>query len=189
MDSIRAFKSGKINILVATDVAARGLDISDVSHVFNYHIPFNPESYVHRIGRTGRAGKKGMAITLITPLEFKEIKKIQDEVKHTLEIEELPSFEESHNQIDQKVLKTKILDEAMGIYTELMDKSDETNGMLKLISLILSAQTDMRIGPSQREIERLRKQEELKNEDLKSYHRARRDRQYFGSSRFSKRRL
>jgi len=52
---IKSFKSGKLEILVATDVAARGLDINDVSHVINYHIPFESESYVHRIGRTGRA--------------------------------------------------------------------------------------------------------------------------------------
>ena len=61
-----------------TDVAARGLDVNDVTHVFNYHLPFDGESYVHRIGRTGRAGKDGMAISIVTPhnLElFKELKK------------------------------------------------------------------------------------------------------------------
>ncbi len=159
MDSIRAFKSGKIQILVATDVAARGLDISDVSHVFNYHIPLNPESYVHRIGRTGRAGKKGMAITLITPLEFKELKKIQDEVRHSLDIEELPVYEESHNDFAKKVLRTKILDEAMGIYQELIDKSDEINVILKLISYVLNQGGKDRIGPSQREIDQIKNQE------------------------------
>ena len=159
MDSIRAFKSGKIQILVATDVAARGLDISDVSHVFNYHIPLNPESYVHRIGRTGRAGKKGMAITLITPLEFKELKKIQDEVKHSLDIEELPLYEESHNDFAKKILKTKILDEAMGIYQELIDKGDEINVLLKLISYSLSHNNKSRIGPSQKEIDQIKNQE------------------------------
>lgn len=159
MDSMRVFKSGKIQILVATDVAARGLDISDVSHVFNYHIPFNPESYVHRIGRTGRAGKKGMAITLITPLEFKELRKIQNEVKNSLELEELPMQEESHNEFAKKVLKTKILDEAMSIYQELIDKHDETNAMLKLISYFLSCGVKSKIGPSQEEIQNLQNQE------------------------------
>ena len=66
--------------MVATDVAARGLDVKDVSHVFNYHIPFDPQSYVHRIGRTGRAGKSGQAITLVTTEEFKELQRIQKEV-------------------------------------------------------------------------------------------------------------
>jgi len=70
MSVLRAFKEGKLDILVATDVAARGLDISGVSHVYNYDIPQDPESYVHRIGRTGRAGKDGMSITLVTPNEM-----------------------------------------------------------------------------------------------------------------------
>ncbi len=73
------FKTGEIDILVATDVAARGLDISDISHVVNYAIPQDPETYVHRIGRTGRAGKEGIAITLVTPREtllLRDIKKL-----------------------------------------------------------------------------------------------------------------
>lgn len=168
MDSIKAFKSNKINILVATDVAARGLDISDVTHVFNYHIPLNPESYVHRIGRTGRAGKKGMAITLITPLEFKELKRIQEEVKNYLELEELPIYEESHNQVAQKILTTKIKDEAMDIYNELIDKSDETNAILKLISHLLNLNNKSKIGPSQHEIEKLQKNEKTLKQTNKS---------------------
>ena len=64
---IKAFRGSQIEILVATDVAARGLNVADITHVFNYHMPFDPESYVHRIGRTGRAGKKGTAITLVKP--------------------------------------------------------------------------------------------------------------------------
>ena len=69
MSVFRKFKEGTIDVLVATDVAARGLDISGVTHVYNFDIPQDPESYVHRIGRTGRAGKTGMAITFITPRE------------------------------------------------------------------------------------------------------------------------
>jgi ATP-dependent RNA helicase DeaD len=65
------FKGGMLEILVATDVAARGLDIKDVTHVINYSIPQNPDSYVHRIGRTGRAGKSGIAITFVTPREYR----------------------------------------------------------------------------------------------------------------------
>ena len=64
MEVIKGFRGSDIDILVATDVAARGLNIENVSHVFNYHIPFDPESYVHRIGRTGRAGKKGLPLRL-----------------------------------------------------------------------------------------------------------------------------
>jgi len=77
---IKAYRRGEVKIMVATDVAARGLDVKDVTHVFNYHIPFDPQSYVHRIGRTGRAGKSGQAITLVTTEEFKELQRIQKEV-------------------------------------------------------------------------------------------------------------
>ena len=64
-----ASSSGEIQILVASDVAARGLDIVDMSHVFNFDVPFSPEDYVHRIGRTGRAGKTGHSFTLASPSE------------------------------------------------------------------------------------------------------------------------
>jgi len=71
------FKSGEINILVASDVAARGLDIKGVSHVFNYDVPWHPDDYVHRIGRTGRAGAKGKAFTLVTPDDAEAIENIE----------------------------------------------------------------------------------------------------------------
>jgi len=77
---IKAYRRGQVKIMVATDVAARGLDVKDVTHVFNYHIPFDPQSYVHRIGRTGRAGRSGQAITLVTTEEFRELQRIQKEV-------------------------------------------------------------------------------------------------------------
>jgi superfamily II DNA/RNA helicase len=71
------FKSEEINILVASDVAARGLDIKDVSHVFNYDVPWHPDDYIHRIGRTGRAGKTGVAITLATPADAEAVEAIE----------------------------------------------------------------------------------------------------------------
>ena len=74
---LERFKAGEINILVASDVAARGLDIKDVSHVFNYDVPWHPDDYVHRIGRTGRAGKTGIAITLVTAADAEAIDNIE----------------------------------------------------------------------------------------------------------------
>jgi len=71
------FKTGEINILVASDVAARGLDIKGVSHVFNFDVPWHPDDYVHRIGRTGRAGAKGKAFTLVTPDDAEAIENIE----------------------------------------------------------------------------------------------------------------
>ncbi len=76
-DNLDSFKSGDIKILICSDVAARGIDIDDVTHVFNYDVPHNPEDYVHRIGRTGRAGKSGRAITLSTPEEDKALEAVQ----------------------------------------------------------------------------------------------------------------
>ena len=70
MSVLRDFKNNHLDILVASDVAARGLDISGVTHVYNYDIPQDPESYVHRIGRTGRAGTEGMSVTFVTPNEM-----------------------------------------------------------------------------------------------------------------------
>ena len=63
-EAIRAFKTSKLEILIATDVAARGLDVNDVTHVFNYHLPFDSESYVHRIGRTEELVKEGVVVSL-----------------------------------------------------------------------------------------------------------------------------
>lgn len=88
------FRRGEIELLVATDVAARGLDISDVTHVINYEIPQDAESYVHRIGRTGRAGKSGEAITLIAPREFRQLRDIERAVKSRIQRRDLPSMRE-----------------------------------------------------------------------------------------------
>ena len=91
---IKQFKSGEIDILVATDVAARGLDISGVTHVINYSIPQNPDSYIHRIGRTGRAGKSGIAITFVTPREYRNLKSIERSANTRILRAQLPTRED-----------------------------------------------------------------------------------------------
>jgi len=90
--ALRSFKSGHTNVLVATDVAARGIDIDSVSHVINYDIPEAPEDYVHRIGRTGRAGNKGTAITLFTLAEEHSMKAIERLTGERVERIVLPDF-------------------------------------------------------------------------------------------------
>ena len=75
--TLRRFRNNQIKVLVATDVAARGLDIDDISHVFNYNLPDDPEVYVHRVGRTGRAGKTGLAISMVTPREKRKISGVE----------------------------------------------------------------------------------------------------------------
>ncbi|WP_417673928.1 DEAD/DEAH box helicase [Pseudodonghicola sp.] len=84
--ALAAFKAGEIRVLVATDVAARGLDIPDVKHVYNYELPNVPDSYVHRIGRTARAGKDGAAIALCAPDEMEELKAIQKVMKMSIPV-------------------------------------------------------------------------------------------------------
>lgn len=133
--SIRAFKEGKVDILVATDVASRGLDISDVSHVFNYHMPLNPEVYVHRIGRTGRAGKKGMAITLVTPLEFKDLRRIKNQIKTSLELFEISNDNDNIGFIST-ILDYEISSNALDLYTQLSSKLDSTQLACKLLSYL-----------------------------------------------------
>lgn len=91
---MKKFKNGDVDILIATDVAARGLDIKDVTHVINYSIPQNPESYIHRIGRTGRAGKSGIAITFITPKEYSQLRLIEKNARTKISQAKLPTSEE-----------------------------------------------------------------------------------------------
>ena len=90
--ALRGFKSGKTRVLVATDVAARGIDIDSVSHVINYDVPAVPEDYVHRIGRTGRAGNKGRAITLLTTAEEHSMRAIEKLTGQAVERTLLPGF-------------------------------------------------------------------------------------------------
>nr|WP_280770462.1 DEAD/DEAH box helicase [Salipaludibacillus daqingensis] len=92
---IRKFKRGAIDILVATDVAARGLDVNNVSHVFNFDLPQDSESYVHRIGRTGRAGKSGIAFSFVTPKERDHLKVIEKSTKKTMKQQSVPTYEEA----------------------------------------------------------------------------------------------
>jgi superfamily II DNA/RNA helicase len=87
-----AFRNNEITLLVCSDVAARGLDIADVSHVFNFDVPFHAEDYVHRIGRTGRAGKSGVAMTLVTPEDAKQTAAIEDLIKQKVARETIPDL-------------------------------------------------------------------------------------------------
>lgn len=150
LKSINAFKDSSINILVATDIAARGLDISGVSHVFNFHIPLNPESYVHRIGRTGRAGKKGIAITLATPLEFKEIRRIKENTKASIELYEIPNIQDTMDKQDSnlldRILKHAISDDALRVYEQIRGNADMTQLVCKLLSMVL--QDSKVLGPN-----------------------------------------
>lgn len=86
---MKSFRDAKIQYLIATDVAARGLDVEGVTHVFNYDIPEDVESYIHRIGRTGRAGESGLAITFVAPKDEMYLKEIEKGIGATLQRQEL----------------------------------------------------------------------------------------------------
>jgi ATP-dependent RNA helicase DeaD len=96
--TIARLKSGQIDIVVATDVAARGLDVERVSHVINFDVPYDPESYVHRIGRTGRAGRSGDAILFIAPRERNMLRVIERATRQTIAPMELPTIEDVNEQ-------------------------------------------------------------------------------------------
>jgi superfamily II DNA/RNA helicase len=87
LKALAAFKRAEVDVLVCTDVAARGLDIADLPAVFNYDVPFNAEDYVHRIGRTGRAGASGLAVTLVTRDDSRLVSDIEKLIKKKIELE------------------------------------------------------------------------------------------------------
>ena len=100
------FRANQLKVLVATDVAARGLDIEDISHVFNYHLPDDAEVYVHRIGRTGRAGKTGVAITLVSPREKRRLREVEALTKQSIKKMEIPTVAEIHRHREAQVVDT-----------------------------------------------------------------------------------
>ena len=101
---LNRFRLGQTKVLVATDVAARGLDIEDISHVFNFDLPNDLESYVHRIGRTGRAGKTGTAISLVTPAEEFRIRKLESYTRKTISRAEIPTPEQILQKREEDLL-------------------------------------------------------------------------------------
>ncbi|QGG46918.1 DEAD/DEAH box helicase [Heliorestis convoluta] len=128
---MKKFRDGKAELLVATDVAARGIDVENVTHVVNYDIPQDPESYVHRIGRTGRAGRKGIAMTLINYREYRQLKLIERVTKARIQRRDLPSMadiverhKESHKSKLVKLLEGGHFGEYKSIISELADEYD-----------------------------------------------------------------
>ncbi|GAB3061486.1 DEAD/DEAH box helicase [Stenotrophomonas tumulicola] len=128
--TIAQLKEGKLDILVATDVAARGLDVERISHVLNYDIPYDTESYVHRIGRTGRAGRSGEAILFATPREKGMLRQIERATRQPIEEMQLPSVEAVN---DNRVNKfTARITETLGqggldFYRQLLERFEAEN--------------------------------------------------------------
>ena len=125
-------KKGKLDILIATDVAARGLDVPRISHVVNYDIPHDTESYVHRIGRTGRAGRSGDAILFVAPREKRLLHAIEKATKQEIEMMELPSTELIN---DQRIVKFKqritdtLATEQLGMFYQMIEQYEQEHNV------------------------------------------------------------
>ena len=117
------FRNGNINILVATDVAARGIDVDDIEVVINYDVPQNPENYIHRIGRTARAGNRGYAFTLVTPQDNHNLVNIKKKYKVKITEKNVPSSKEIEN-----IKNKRVIDEAIKIA-----KKEDLNHYIKVI--------------------------------------------------------
>jgi ATP-dependent RNA helicase DeaD len=163
---IKSFKRWQLEILVATDVAARWLDVNDVTHVFNYHIPLETESYVHRIGRTGRAWKEGVAISIVTPGEFRGLNRIEKHVKTTLKAQVVPSLwelkDKKLSKLVEKINSQEVDDKVYDIAQQLKETYDMSTLTYKLLSMALAEDSDNsnkrdKIGKGLTEIEKLLK--------------------------------
>jgi len=123
--TVENLKRKKIDILIATDVAARGLDVPRISHVVNYDVPYDTESYVHRIGRTGRAGREGDAILFVAPREKRMLQQIERATKQKIEALEMPSTEMINNnriaRFTQNISDT-IANEGLEFYASILEK-------------------------------------------------------------------
>ena len=142
MSVLRQFKSGQLDFLVATDVAARGLDISGVTHVYNYDIPQDPDSYVHRIGRTGRAGHKGVSVTFVTPNEIEYLHTIEDLTKKRMLPMKPPTAEEAlMGQISSglETIKAQVEANDTEKYEAMAESLLENYTPLQLVSAYLKA--------------------------------------------------
>ena len=166
---IRSFKGDKIEVLVATDVAARGLDVNDVSHVFNYQLPFDAEPYVHRIGRTGRGGKSGVAVSIVSPAEFRSLRKIQQTIGAQMEAKIVPTIDDVQNKNQDSFINSiksaKIDDKVCDLIDSMKEEFDLSTIAYKLATILLQKDKvsgKNNIGKSQKDIEFLL--ERMKND-------------------------
>ncbi|MDD7587633.1 MAG: DEAD/DEAH box helicase [Corynebacterium glucuronolyticum] len=142
--TVDQLRDGRLDILVATDVAARGLDVDRISHVFNYDIPHDTESYIHRIGRTGRAGRSGEAILFVTPRERRMLRSIERVTNATLEEMQLPTVDEVNESRKEKFadsITEALEDPQLSLFRSLVKQySDAHDVPLEDIAAALAAQ-------------------------------------------------
>ncbi|NVK40208.1 MAG: DEAD/DEAH box helicase [Oceanospirillaceae bacterium] len=168
---VERLKSGKIDILVGTDVVARGLDVERISHVLNYDIPYDTESYVHRIGRTGRAGRKGEAILFVAPRETRMLSAIEKATRQPLTRMELPSVGDINEKRVERFMQriTDTLDsEDLSLYLDLLSeyqKEHDTDPMRVAAALAALAQGETPLLLEEREIPTPREYRDEKRDD------------------------
>lgn len=150
---MRKFRDGSIDVLVATDVAARGLDISGVTHVINFDLPQDPESYVHRIGRTGRAGKEGTSWTFVTPREIDHLHFIEKVTRHRISRKPLPTMAEAMEG-KQRVIADRIIDVVSGeegstefklVAAQLLEQYDSVQLLSAAMKLLTGDKNDVAV--------------------------------------------
>jgi len=144
------FRRKQINVLVATDVAARGIDVVNMTHVINYSLPHDPDAYVHRIGRTGRAGKAGTAITFITPSEYNKLMFIKRKAKTDIKKLKVPNvkdiIEAKKNKINEDI--TAIKSEEIGdTYYNWAKKLLDDNNPTQILAKLLNYSFDDKLNP------------------------------------------
>ncbi|AIQ46425.1 DEAD/DEAH box helicase [Paenibacillus sp. FSL R7-0273] len=149
---MRKFRDGSIDVLVATDVAARGLDVSGVTHVINFDLPQDPESYVHRIGRTGRAGKEGTAWSFVTPREMDHLHLIERVTRHRITRKPLPTMAEAiegKQRITAERLLAMVeageLNEYKGIAIQLLEQYDSVQLLSAAMKLLTGDSKDAQV--------------------------------------------
>ena len=140
LNTLRKFKEGSLEFLVATDVAARGIDVENVSHVINYDLPQDTESYVHRIGRTGRANKEGIAYSLVTPREYILLKQIEKFTKSKIRRKEIPTvddiYEAKYKNIEEQV-KNIISEDNYKNFIPIATKLDEEYNLVDVAAALM----------------------------------------------------
>lgn len=149
---MRKFRDSSIDILVATDVAARGLDVSGVSHVINFDLPQDPESYVHRIGRTGRAGREGAAWTFVTPREIDHLHFIEKLTKHKIARKPMPSLAEAIEGKQRavvervmEVIQNDDFQEFKGSAIQLLEQYDSVHLLAAALKLLTGEKKEVEI--------------------------------------------
>lgn len=149
---MRKFRDGSIDVLVATDVAARGLDVSGVTHVVNFDLPQDPESYVHRIGRTGRAGKEGTAWSFVTPREIDHLHLIERVTRHRITRKPLPTLAEAIEG-KQRIIAERLmesiesgeLNEYKGLAIQLLEQYDSVQLLSAAMKMLTGEKRDSEI--------------------------------------------